>query len=424
MRSAYRRGRAVGIGPNRGVLSRCWNVGRSSSGLQVLVQYLLVLHLHGEPLQRLFLSGLVSSPMVSIGRVFSGVVFAAVVAVSVGLSEVGAACVAEGGSPENREGGLVLHLAPTCTQVEREAHIVRGERIMETLERGHPVDLVGVIVQGDVLFDRLVPESASRSSTASEPPSHSKPARGQEERLVRAGLRIRDSVVQGAVRHRSVTGTLRFEGPVDLQGTRFKEGVDLSWSGFQEAVELSGAVFEKEAHFVQGQFVGPLACRETRFGPSTRFHRSRFQSSVDCTGVLFDGTAEFLEITSEQSVEFERSRFGSGVGFSGGRFKGRLNFRDAIFSRETFFTFTVFEGETIFAGAQFLGAADFSNAEFKRQDDLARARFDHPPLLAQAKRLEPPQSGGFFQTKNGQYVLTFGLLVTAALLVAYATKLK
>lgn len=424
MRSAYRRGRAVGIGPNRGALSCCWNAGCSSSGFRAFLQYLLVILLQGESLQRFSLSGLVLSPMVSIGRVLSGVVFATVVAISVDLSEVGAACVAEEGSLEKREAGLVLHLSPTCTQVEREAHIVRGEKIVETLERGHPVDLVGVIVQGDVLFDRLVPQSASRSSMASESLSHSKPARGQEERLVRAGLRIRDSVVQGAVRHRSVTGTLRFEGPVDLQGTRFKEGADLSWSVFQEAVELSGAVFEKEAHFVQGQFVGPLACRETRFGPSTRFHRSRFQSSMDCTGALFDGTAEFLEVTSEQSVEFERSRFGSGVGFSGSRFKSRLSFRDAIFSRETFFTFTVFEGETMFTGAQFLGAADFSNAEFKRQDDLARARFDHPPLLAQAKRLAPPQPDGFFQTKNGQYVLMFGLLVTAALLVAYAIKLK
>jgi uncharacterized protein YjbI with pentapeptide repeats len=424
MRSVYLRGRAVGIGPNRGALYRCWNAGRSSSGFQAFVQYLLVLYLQGESLRRLFLSGFVSSPMVSIGRVLTGVVFAAIVAISVGLPEVGAACVAEGGSANAGEAGLVLHLAPTCTQVEREAHIVRGERIVETLERGHPVDLVGVIVQGDVLFDRLVPQSASRSSMASESPSRGNPARGQEVRLVRGGLRIRDSVLQGAVRHRSVTGTLRFEGSVDLQGTRFKEGVDLSWSVFQEAVELSGAVFEKEAHFVQGQFVGPLACRETRFGPSTRFHRSRFQSSMDCTGALFDGTAEFLEVTSEQSVEFERSRFGSGVGFSGSRFKSHLSFRDAIFSRETFFTFTVFEGETMFTGAQFLGAADFSNAEFKRQDDLARARFDHPPLLAQTTRLEPPQSDSFFQTKNGQYVLTFGLLVTAALLVAYAIKLK
>lgn len=356
--------------------------------------------------------------------VYRKVVLVAAFTISLGLSEADAACVAEGGSTQGREAGLVLHLAPTCTQVEREAHSIRGEAIIEALERGHPVDLVGVIVQGDVLFDRLIPQAFSRSSLEAQLPNQDNLGHSQEQRLVRGGLRIRDSVVQGAVRHRSVASTLRFEGPVDLQGSRFKEGVDLSWSVFQETVELSGAVFEKQAHFVQGQFVGPVACRETKFGPSTRFHRSVFRRSVDCTGALFDGTAEFLEVTAEQSVEFERSRFGLGTGFSGGRFKSRLSFRDAIFSRETFFTFTVFEGEALFAGAQFLGPADFSNAEFRQQDDLARARFDHPPLLARVKRLEPLQPPSFLHTKNRQYVLTFGLLVTAALLVAYAIKLK
>lgn len=355
---------------------------------------------------------------------YGGVVLAVTFSISLGLSEVGAACVAEEESAKAGETGLVLHLSPTCTQAEREAHSLRGERIVDALGRGHSVDLVGVIVQGDVLFDRLTPQAISQSSTASDLTSQGKSARGQEERLVRAGLRIRDSVVQGAVRHRSVNRTLRFEGPVDFQGSRFKEGVDLSWSVFQEAVELSGAVFEKEAHFVQGQFIGPLACRETIFGPSTRFHRSAFQRSVDCTGALFDGMAEFLEVTGEQSVEFERSRFGLGTGFSGSHFKRRISFRDAIFSRETFFPFTIFEGEAVFAGAQFLGAADFSHAEFRQHDDLTQARFDYPPLFTQTKRLEPPQPDGFLQTKNGQYVLTFGLLVTAALLVAYAIKLK
>jgi uncharacterized protein YjbI with pentapeptide repeats len=358
-------------------------------------------------------------------QVYGGVVLAATCAMGLSLSDAGAAsCIAEGKSADEREAGLILHLAPTCTQAEREAHIVPGGKIMDALGRGQPVDLVGVIVQGDILFDRLVPQAISRATMGAELPSQSAPALSQEERLVHATLRIRDSVVRGAVRHRSVSHTVRFEGPVDFQGSRFKEGVDLSRSVFQEAVELSHATFEKEAHFVQGQFVGPLACRETAFGPSTRFHRSTFQSAVDCTGARFDGMAEFLEMTCEQPVEFERSRFGLGTGFSGSRFKSRISFRDAIFSRETFFTFTIFEGETTFTRAQFLGAANFSNAEFRRQDDLTQARFDHPPLLAQTKRLEPPQPDSFLQTKNGQYVLTFGLLVTAALLVAYAIKLK
>ncbi|HMS84971.1 MAG TPA: hypothetical protein PKD12_15095 [Nitrospira sp.] len=357
-------------------------------------------------------------------RVYGAVVLAAAYAIGLGLSEVDAACLAEEGAAKAREAGLILHLAPTCTQPEREAHIVRGEQIMDALGRGHQVDLVGVIVQGDILFDRLHPQAMPQSPMGSEPSSQSNPTLSQQQRLVRAGLRIRDSLVRGAVRHRSVGSTLRFEGPVDFQGSHFHEGIDLSWSVFEGAVELSGATFEKETQFVQGQFIGPLACRETRFGPSTRFHRSTFHGSMDCTGALFDGMAEFLEVMCEQPVAFERSRFGLGTGFSGSRFKSHVSFRDAIFSRETFFTFTAFEGETVFTGAQFLGPADFSNAEFRQQDDLAQARFDQPALLGQTKRREPAQADSFFQSKNGQYVLTFGLLVSAALLVAYAIKLK
>ncbi|MBK9945579.1 MAG: pentapeptide repeat-containing protein [Nitrospira sp.] len=245
-------------------------------------------------------------------KTYVGAVLVVALAISLGVSDVGAACVAEGEATKAGEAGLVLHLPPTCTQAEREAHSLRGERIVDALRKGHSVDLVGVIIQGDILFDRLTPQVVPQSSMTSELPSRGKPARSEEERRVPAGLRIRDSVVQGAVRHRSVSSTLRFEGPVDFQGSRFNEGVDLSWSVFQEAVDLSGAVFEKEAHFVQEQFVGPLACRETRFGPSTRFHRSAFRGSVDCTGALFDRMAEFWksQLNSRRSLNGRGSAWG------------------------------------------------------------------------------------------------------------------
>ena len=424
MRMAHCGSEAVSVESRGTALYRCWIQVVPAAVFGLFFSSSSLVHRRFESLRQFSHSGLVQSSMLRRVRGFVGVVLTATFAISLGLSEVGAACVVEGGSTEKREAGLVLHLSPTCTQAEREAHVVYGEKIMDALGRGSQVDLVGVIVQGDVLFDRLAPQAMVGSSVASDLPSQSEPALSQEERLVRAGLRIRDSVVWGAVRHRSVSSSLRFEGPVDFQGSRFREGVDLSRSIFREAVELSGAAFEKDAHFVQGEFVGPLACRETAFGPSTRFHRSTFRSSVDCTGARFDGMAEFLEVMYEQPVEFERARFGLGTGFSGSHFKSRLSFRDAIFSRETFFTFTVFEEETMFAGAQFLGAVDFSHAEFRQHDDLAQARFDHPPLLVQAKRREPPQPDSFLQTKNGQYALTFGLLVTAALLVAYAIRLK
>ncbi len=308
---------------------------------------------------------------------------------------------------------LVTHLPPTCSLDEREAHALAGEAVIDAIAQGRRVDLVGVVIRGDLVFDRLPLEPAAGPNEVED-----------GRRAVRAALSIRDSDVRGVLRHRSSGNVLRFEGPVDFQGSRFREGVDLSRSVFQQKVDLSGAIFEKEAHFVRGHFVGETACRETKFGPSTRFHQSTFQGPLDCTGALFDGMAEFLEVTFERPVTFERSRFGQGTGFSGSHFKSRVDFGEAIFSRETFFGFAVFENEVLFAGSQFLGSADFSRAEFKRPDDLEKARFDQPPILAQTKRLASEQSDGLLQTREGQYVLTLGFLVVAALLVAYLIKVK
>ena len=338
--------------------------------------------------------------------------------------ETQAGCVADAPAT-GIEAGLVIHLSPNCTPAERENHAVRGEVIMDAIAKGRPVDLLGVIVRGDLIFDRLAVHTTAGSPVpSSERTNHEDPVGGNGKRIVREVLSLRDSVVLGAVRHGSADSTLRFEGPVNFYGSHFKEGVDLSRSVFHKPVEFSRATFEKEAYFVQGQFVQQVDCREAKFGRSTRFHQSTFQGSMDCTGALFDGMAEFLEVTFEQPAMFERSRFGLGTEFSGSRFKNRVSFGDAIFSRETFFGFAAFEGEAVFAGAQFLGSADFSNAEFKQQDDLAKARFDQPPLLSQTKRIEPAQPAGILQTGNGQYALTMIFLIVAALLVAYAVKLK
>ncbi len=338
--------------------------------------------------------------------------------------EADAVCAAEA-LATGSEAGLVIHLSPSCTPAEREAHAVPGEAVMDAIAKGRPVDLFGVIVRGDLIFDHLAVQVTSRSPVpASETANQADRAGGNGQRIVREALSLRDSVVLGVVRHRSADGTLRFEKPVNFYGSHFREGVDLSRSVFQQPVQLSAATFDKEAYFVQGQFAQQMDCRETKFGPSTRFHRSVFRGPVNCTGALFDGMAEFLEVKFEQPVVFEGARFGLGTGFSGSQFKSRVSFREAVFSRETFFAFAAFESETVFAGAQFLGSADFSNAEFRQQDDLAKARFDQAPLLAQTKRLESAQSAGLFQTWNGQYALTLGFLIVAALLVAYAIRLK
>lgn len=338
--------------------------------------------------------------------------------------DVSAVCQVEA-SAGGTSGPLVKKLQPGCTEAERETHAVGSVAIMEALEKGQAVELVGVIVRGDLSFDRLPMQTVMmKPGPASERQDSSNQVSQQELRLVRGPLTISESVVLGAVRHRSAQGTLQFDGPVDFHGTTFKEGVDLSRAAFQEAVELSGTVFQKEALFVQGQFTRSLACREAKFGPHTRFHRAMFHGPVDCAGALFDGLAEFLEVTFQQQALFERVRFGSGTGFSGSRFAQRASFYEAIFSRDTFFGFVVFEGAASFAGAQFLGKADFSDAEFKQPDDLAKARFDQPPLLVRTQRIVQAQPDNGMNSPIGQHALTVGLLFLAAVLVAYAMKRK
>jgi uncharacterized protein YjbI with pentapeptide repeats len=340
------------------------------------------------------------------------------------VQSASADCLAET-SVSGLGAGLVKHLPSNCTEAEREAQAVESTAVLEAMAAGKPVDLVGVVIRGDILFDRLAIQKTQLGQRL-PPLSQSTPGQldGEERRLVQGAVTIRDSVLLGAVRHRSPKGRLQFEGPVDFRGTTFSDGVDLSRSLFQSSVDLSGANFKKEAYFVQEQFTQAFTCQGTKFGPHTRFHRSVFQGPMDCAGALFDGLAEFLEVTYEQPVTFARARFGLGTGFSGGQFKRQADFSEAIFSHETFFGFSVFEGKATFAGTQFLGAADFSGVEFKQPDDLDRARFDQPPLLINTKRIISESSSGFLQSPAGQYSLTLFLLLLAALLVAYAVKMK
>jgi len=337
--------------------------------------------------------------------------------------EAQASCKVE--ASVDKSGPLVKRLGPECTVAEREAHAVESAAILDAMRKGRALELAGVVIKGDLLLDRLTVQVV-RTPKGLAPEQQEALGRlnAGEIRSVSLPFTIRDSVVQGAIRHRSEKGTLQFEGPVNLHGTLFKQGVDLSRSVFQRGVDLSAAQFEQEAYWVQGQFGETLNCAGTRFGPHTRFHRSTFRGSVDCRGVLFDGMAEFLETTFEQRALFANARFGLGTGFSGSRFKHEVSFADAIFSREVFFRFARFEAEASFAGAQFLDAADFSNADFTRPDDLSKARFDRPPVFAHTKRVASEHDSGGGSSQGFQYAVTLGLLVAAALLVAYAYKMK
>src|SRR6266545_7578290 len=102
--------------------------------------------------------------------------------------EATAACVVES-SAGGKAGPLVRHLASDCTSAERNAHAVSGASFMDAIAKGQSVDLVGVIVRGDVSFDGLAVETTQTPKGLSPDQAAAlKQLNADELRLVRAAI--------------------------------------------------------------------------------------------------------------------------------------------------------------------------------------------------------------------------------------------
>ena len=328
------------------------------------------------------------------------------------LDATGSNCLVET-SPSGQGAALTLHLGAGCTEQEREARAVDAAQLLQAFKEGKGIDLLGVVVRGDLSLDML--------SVGPLPPELEgiKELQGREIRVIPGSLTIVDSVVRGAITHRSAQGLLVVKGPATFSGTRFEQLVDLSRSVFIQPVTLSDARFSQESYFVQGRFLLGLVADKTSFGPHTRFHRSLFQGPVTFQQARFNGLAEFLEVVFEKDVNLSRANFKLGTGFSGSHFQGLANFSDASFDGQAFFTFTQFDGDADFRRATFRSTVDFSNASFKGKDDFSKASFEQGSQFTNATRSAtvqaPPEPGN----EIIQYTVIFILLAFGALLIIY-----
>ena len=322
-------------------------------------------------------------------------------------------------SPASGPGvALTLHLGPDCTEHEREARAVDATQLLQALREGKGIDLSGVVVRGDLSLDEL--------GTGPLPPGLEgvQELQEREVRVIPGSMTIVNSVVRGAIRHRSAQGLLVVKGPVTFSGTRFEEPVDLSRGVFLQPVTLSGAVFLRESYFVQGRFLRDVFAEKTAFGPHTRFHRSVFQGPVTFQQSGFNGLAEFLEVVFEKDVNLSRTYFKLGTGFSGSRFQGLADFSEALFEREAFFTFTLFGGDAYFRRATFRSVADFSDASFKGRDDFSKALFEKGPDFTRVTRSATQQAPLGLENPTTQYAITLSLLAFSVLLIVYLIRLR
>ena len=308
---------------------------------------------------------------------------------------------------------LTRHLGAGCTEQEREARAVDAAQLMQAFKEGKGIDLSGVVILGDLSLDAL--------PVSPLPPEFEgmKELQGHEIRVIPGSMTIVDSVVRGAIKHRSAQGLLVVKGPVRFSGTRFEQVVDFSQVVFIQPVTLSGAAFMKESYFVQGRFLGGLFAEKTVFGPHTRFHRSVFQGPVTFQQSRFNGMAEFLEVGFEKDANLSHTYFKLGTGFSGSRFQGLADFSDAAFDREAFFTFTLFEHDADFRRATFRSTADFSDASFNGRDDFSTAVFEKGSQFTRAARSATVQAPPERDNAIIQYAVIFMLLTFGALLIIY-----
>ena len=329
-------------------------------------------------------------------------------------SPVLAVCLVDDTAP-GAQGLFKLHLSPTCTKAEREAHAVEASALLAALKRGQTVDLDGVVLRGDLVFDTL--------PVAANPPELQGILGPQatEVRVIAGGLSIVNSFVKGKMAHRATDGTLVFSGPVTFRGTIFEQMVDLSRSVFTQPVIFSGAVFLAEAYFVQSRFLGEVQGEKTAFGPHTRFHRAQFHEAVTFEQSGFSGLAEFLEVRFDRDASLARTYFKLGTGFSGAQFNGLADFSEALFDGDAFFTFTRFEGDAYFRRATFRATADFDDAQFNGSEDFSKVFFEKGPQFTRAKRSDTTHTAGI-ENPQIQYAITLSLLVFSALLIAYLVR--
>ena len=327
-----------------------------------------------------------------------------------------AECMVE--ATANTRDAFVKHLSKTCTEDERLAYAVRAEELLEAIQQGQTVDLVGVVVVGDVLLDQLPLRSGQSLDQLPALAEELFASRGVKEvRVVSQPVSIRDSRVDGVIATRLKEGYLLIRGPVTMAGTTFAGMVDLSRTIFSEDVNFSDAVFQREGLFLQTVFNRPARFERVAFGMHTRFHRARFGEMVTFEGARFNGLAEFLEVAFSKDANLSRSSFKMGTGFSGAQFTGHVDFSEARFERDVFFLFTRFAGDARFSRTVFRGQAEFSDAEFRGMNDFSDASFTADPVFQRAKLSGSPPTRREAHNFTGLYGIAVSFLVLTVLLL-------
>jgi len=313
---------------------------------------------------------------------------------------------------------LHRHLVGPCTSEEREALAISGEELLRALKEGKSIDILGLVVIGDLLLDRLPLYPIEHHHISSPRIRKTLKEHGiAEVRVIPGSLTIRESWVQGILATNLTKGALVIFGELDMVGTKFQKSVDFSRTVFLNPVNFSDTKIAFEGFFIRSHFDKEAMFQNTAFGTHSRFHKAFFGGKASFHQAGFHGLAEFLEVMFEDEANFSQTLFKLGTGFSGTQFRGILDFSHALFEREAYFRFTTFEKQASFRGTTFHRTADFTNIQFKENPDFTHAVFKVTPTVSDSRLNLGNQRVGNLQDRTIQIVIFVGLFLLVLFLI-------
>ncbi|MDR4503050.1 MAG: pentapeptide repeat-containing protein [Nitrospirales bacterium] len=303
------------------------------------------------------------------------------------------------------------HLIGPCSVDDRRRVAVSAESLLQALQDGKSLDLRGIVVEGDLMLDRLPLESLPHALQGSPRVRRIVDERHVETgRVISGSITMQDVVVQGNWATNLRNGLLVLFGPFAVTGTRFEQSIDHSHTLFLQAFDFSDSVIRYEGFFVGAYFDQSARFSKTTFGTHSRFHQAQFAQVANFMESRFHGLAEFLEVVFSQQANFSGVQFQMGTGFSGTHFNGPALFSRARFQREVFFRFARFRRQANFAGTTFEAVSDFSEASFSGTPDFSRAKFHTAPELSHANLDEQVFAASKFKQLSGKLVFLFTFL--------------
>ena len=295
------------------------------------------------------------------------------------------ACELEELSSEE-QGVYRRHLVGVCTPEEREALAVSTELLFQAIQAGKSIDLQGVLIVGDLMFDRLPLQALNTVSVPSAVAQQIVTKQNiQKVRIIPGSISVRDSVIKGNWATNLRNEVLLILDDLVITGTTFQQSVDFSQTVFLRTVDFSTSNIQYEGFFIRTHFEGPANFDDMKFGTHSRFHKARFRQDVSFVKSRFAGLAEFLEVQFEKGAYFTHALFSLGTGFSGAEFFGPSNFSQTEFHREAFFRFATFQETANFGHAIFKEVSDFTEVKFVGSTDFTAVEFFVPSNFSGTK---------------------------------------